>query len=100
MPLGKTEIRNRWGFHPATPETAPQHEAVREAFVALAEFLDTLLPDGRAKSLVWTNLQNASMWANFCVAEQAPVEMDLPTPPKPAASPVSKIRPSVPRVGA
>ena len=73
MPLGKEEIQNRFGYHQGTGVTMPQHERVREAYIMFAEFLDEVLPDGRAKSTAFTNLQQSSMWANFGVAEQAPL---------------------------
>jgi hypothetical protein len=73
MPIGKDEIRNRFGYHQGTSVTGPQHERLREAYIAFGEFLDEVLPDGRAKSTAFTNLQQSSMWANFGVAEQAPL---------------------------
>jgi hypothetical protein len=73
MPVGKDELVNRFGFHAGTPDTVPQHEVMREAYLAFAEFLDQKLPDGRAKSTTMTWLQQSSMWANFAICEQAPV---------------------------
>lgn len=75
MPLGKKEIRHRFGYHKGTPETMEKHEKVREAFIIFAEHLDEILPDGRAKSTSFTNLQVASMWANYGIAEAAPLEL-------------------------
>lgn len=75
MPVGKEDILNRFGYHPGTGVTIPRHERVREAYIAFAEFLDDVLPDGRAKSTSFTNLQQSSMWANFAVAELAPLEL-------------------------
>lgn len=73
MPVGKNEIRNRWGYHPPADQIAVQrHEQVREAYIAFAEFLDLILPDGRAKSSAFTKLQESSMWANFGIAELSP----------------------------
>lgn len=77
MPLGRDEIEHRFGFHAGTSVTIPKHEQVREAYKAFAEFLDGVLPDGRAKSTAFTKLQESSMWANYGVAELAPV-----VPPK------------------
>jgi hypothetical protein len=74
MSVGLNEIQNRFGYHKGTGTTMTQHERVREGYIALAEFLDALLPDGRAKSTAFTKLQESSMWANFGVAEQAPLE--------------------------
>jgi hypothetical protein len=85
MPLGKDEIEHRFGSHPATPITGRMHEQVRDAYVAFAEFLDRVLPDGRAKSTAFTNLQQSSMWANYGVAELAPVEWPKPVTAKPTA---------------
>lgn len=73
MPVGASEIRRRFGYHPATDRTAAQHNRLREAYIAFGEFLDEVLPDGRAKSTAFTSLQQSSMWANFGIAEQAPV---------------------------
>lgn len=78
--LGNEEINHRFGFHKGTGVTVPKHEQVREAFKIFAEHLDNLLPDGRAKSTAFTKLQESSMWANFGIAELAPVvNPDTPT---------------------
>lgn len=71
--LGTDEINHRFGFHAGTSVTIPKHEKIREAYKVFAEFLDENLPDGRAKSTTMTKLQESSMWANFGVAELAPV---------------------------
>lgn len=42
-----------------------------QAFVQLAEGLQKLLPDGRAKALTMTKLEEASMWASKAIV-QAP----------------------------
>jgi 3-methyladenine DNA glycosylase Tag len=76
MPVGKEEIHNRFGYHPATPENAKKHENLRDVYEDFANFLDQLLPDGRAKSTCMTWLQQSSMWANFAIAQTSPV-----TPP-------------------
>ena len=73
MALGKEEIRNRFGYHQGNGLTVPLHERVREAYIALAEYLDEILPDGRGKSLAFTELQVSAMWSNFGIAEQAPL---------------------------
>lgn len=71
--LGHEEIVNRFGYHKGTEETIPKHQEVRELFMGVATMLDDLLPDGRAKSLALTSLQESSMWCNFAIAETAPV---------------------------
>lgn len=75
--FGETEIEYRFGFHKGTIEgenaTLPRHRALRVEFRNFAEFLDRILPEGRAKSVAFTELENASMWAHKAVAELAPV---------------------------
>lgn len=78
--LGPEEIENRFGFHKATVEganaTLPKHAELRLAFREFAEHLDRILPGGRAKSVSFTELENASMWAHKAIAEQAPLQDD------------------------
>jgi hypothetical protein len=75
--LGAEEIEHRFGFHKATIEgpnaTLPVHREVRLLFREFAEKLDALLPPGRAKSVAFTELENASMWTHKAIAEVAPV---------------------------
>jgi hypothetical protein len=74
--LGPTEIEHRFGFHKATIEganaTLPVHREVRILFREFAEKLDALLVPGRAKSVAFTELENASMWSHKAIAETAP----------------------------
>lgn len=76
MPLGAKETEHRFGFHKATVEgenaTLPKHRDTRLKFREFAEWLDEVLPDGRAKSVALTELENASMWSHKAIAEIAP----------------------------
>jgi hypothetical protein len=61
----------RFKYHPPRDEKTKQtHELVRAEFLALANKLDDLLPEGREKSLVLTKLEEAMMWANASIARQ------------------------------
>ena len=75
--LGSDEIENRFGFHQATIEgedaTFPKHTELRLDFREFAEHLDEVLPNGRAKSTAFTNLENASMWAHKAISGEAPL---------------------------
>lgn len=75
--LTPQEIDNRFGFHKATIEgdnaTLPSHRKLRIYFREFAKFIEETLPDGRAKSVAFTSLENASMWSHKAVAEQAPL---------------------------
>lgn len=70
------EIEHRFGFHKATIEgpnaTLPKHRDLRIAYREFAAILDAVLPDGRAKSIAFTNLEDASMWSHKAIAELAP----------------------------
>ena len=72
--IGEPEIKNRFGYHVGTDDSRRRHQEMREAFVLIANFIDAALPDGRPKSTALTKLQEASMWANFGIAEQTPLE--------------------------
>lgn len=80
--FGPDEIENRFGFHKATIEgdnaTLPRHRDVRLAFRRFAEFLDEVLPPGRAKAVAFTELETASMWCHKAIAEDAPVIVEVP----------------------
>ena len=53
--LGPEEIEHRFGFHKATTEgenaTLPKHRDTRLKYREFAEFLDEVLPDGRARDV-------------------------------------------------
>lgn len=71
--IGNEEIAKRFGYHRGTEETMPKHRVVRNRFAELARTLDDILPAGRAKNVAFKELEDASMWANKAIAEQAPV---------------------------
>lgn len=80
MGLGKNEIEDRFGFHKATIEgadaTLPMHRDVRVYFREFAEFLDGVLPEGRAKTVAFTELESASMWSHKSIAKKAPLILE------------------------
>lgn len=80
--LGVSEIENRFGFHKGTIEgpnaTTPKHAELRRQFVNFARMLDEVLPEGRAKSLAVTQLEDSSMWAHKAIAQNAPLVSDEP----------------------
>lgn len=67
------DIANMFGFHKGNTLTAPQHKKIRREYAEFAERLNTLLPEGRAKAVAFTKLEEASMWSNKAVAELAPI---------------------------
>jgi hypothetical protein len=80
--VGEEEIKNRFGFHKATIEglnaTLPEHQYLRVSFMEFADMLDRILPPGRTKSVAFTQLEDASMWAHKAIASMAPMQDPLP----------------------
>jgi hypothetical protein len=78
--LGEEEIENRFGFHKAAIEgsnaTGEMHKDLRHAFKTFAKILDEVTPDGRYKSLAFTELEMASMWAHKSIAQTAPLVVE------------------------
>lgn len=66
------DARDQFAYHPATEETAPKHDAVRQLFLEMVERLWPLVPDGPEKTLAIRDLQRAQMNANLAVALLAP----------------------------
>ena len=79
--ISDEELDRRFGFHPGTEETIPQHEKCREAFRQIAWWVDNYIPNGpeslRAKACALTAIQEASMWANAAIANTAPTEKEI-----------------------
>lgn len=62
-------LGNRFNYHPPrTPDRISAHEQVRALCADIAETLDELLPDGREKALVFTNIEQAMFWSNAAIA--------------------------------
>lgn len=69
-------LLDRFTHHPpANADVVRLHERVREGFTELAFLVDSLLPAGREKALVFTKIEEAMFWANAGVARKlsAPV---------------------------
>lgn len=89
------EALNQFAYHPATPETAPKHAAVRDLFRDLLPKLWDAVPDGPEKTLAIRALQESQMYANLAIALTAPADTSasratprvLPDKPVPPAQP-------------
>lgn len=77
--MADVEILSRFGFHKPSNVTMPRTKLTRLRFVEMATFLDSILPQGRAKSLALTELENAEMWAIKAISEMDSVENEGPT---------------------
>lgn len=67
--MDSADIRNRFNYHPPKDDqTKRAHETVRRMCLNLADDIDTLVPEGREKSLAITKLEEVMMWANAGIA--------------------------------
>lgn len=66
--LDDAELVNRFGYHRATADSAPQHAAVRDKCLEFAQWLNSNVPAGRDLSLALTSLQETMHWANSAIA--------------------------------
>lgn len=62
------ELRNRHFYHPPTPRAADLHKQVSEATFQIALLFESILPEGRHKSIVHTGLEEVRMMANAAIA--------------------------------
>lgn len=67
--IDSEELSHRFAYHPPkNDKTIRAHEAVRTLLDEAADRLNEIVPDGREKALVMTNLEQAMMWANAGIA--------------------------------
>jgi len=62
-PVTQDQIHNGMGFHPGNADVALIYMELRTNFITLAEIVNTLVPDGRDKSLAITHLEDSLMRA-------------------------------------
>lgn len=70
-PTDWRELFNRFKFHPATVDTGPKHEAVRELCHNLAVDIHRLVPPGREQAVAITKIEEAMFWANAGIARNS-----------------------------
>jgi len=62
------EIFNRFSYHPPNVRQVEIYDDVRRHFMILAHYLNKACPDSREKSVMFTELETALMWANASIA--------------------------------
>ncbi len=62
MAIGQIELDLRFGYFTPEQDRVASMEMVRAAVRDAARVIDEMVPDGREKSLAFTNLEQAVMW--------------------------------------
>ena len=62
------DLSNNFKYHEPTEDKLPVYKEIRARFEALANFIESSVPDSREKSVAQTNLETAMFWANAGVA--------------------------------
>lgn len=61
-------IENNYTYHAPKEGQPKKYEAIREKAKELALLIEDVCPTSREKSLAFTNLEQAVMWANAAIA--------------------------------
>ena len=65
------ELKTRFTYHSPSKSQAGCYEALREHGREIAEAIDDLCPESREKSLAFTKIEEAIMWANAGIARRS-----------------------------
>ena len=71
--VDQDDIDNRTLYHKGTENTMPLHKIVRAAANELMTLMASTLPEGRAKSVAFTKIEEFEMWAIKAVCELDPI---------------------------
>lgn len=63
------ELNKRFGPNVIKQINADTYVRMHRAYLEMADILDAMLPEGRAKSLAFTELENSSMWADRALTQ-------------------------------
>lgn len=58
------ELENIFTYHAPVHDQAKEYEEIRTWALGFARLVNKLCPESREKSLAFTNIQQAVMWAN------------------------------------
>jgi hypothetical protein len=65
-------LKNNFTYHKPWGDQPARYEKIRSLGLALATEINDSVPDSREKSLAFTHLENAVMWANAGIARNEP----------------------------
>ena len=64
------ELRTRFTYHAPRDGQPEKYQQIRDAAHDLAVLVNDLCPESREKSLAFTELESAVMWANAAIARR------------------------------
>ena len=102
MTVRLRNLENRFNHRqPATPTETELHESLSKKFVEFSAYLNEVLDEGRAKSLMLTELENASSWAHKALDDTIErLETPAPAPtPEAAAKKFNYRKPNLTKPG-
>lgn len=62
------DLENIYKYHSPKPGQTETYQTIRQMAKELAELIDIHCPDSREKSVAFTHLETAVMWANASIA--------------------------------
>ncbi len=62
------ELKKRFTYHAPKANQPERYEKIRMEALGLASRIETSCPESREKSLAFTKLEEAVMWANAAIA--------------------------------
>lgn len=68
MKMGNSQIENNFKYHAPKEGQPEKYTKLREKAKELAYLIDELCPNSREKSVSFTQLETAIMWANAAIA--------------------------------
>ncbi|HQZ81641.1 MAG TPA: hypothetical protein PLR83_00345 [Pyrinomonadaceae bacterium] len=66
--MDEQQIRNNFTYHEPIKDQSIRYGRLRNYAREMAEQINQLCPESREKSLAFTNLEQALMWANASIA--------------------------------
>jgi len=68
--MRQTDIDNNFIYHASSPRQVKIYENLRNNGKELVEYINSICPDGREKSVAITKIEEAIMWANASIARE------------------------------
>ena len=62
------DIERNFSYHAPKDDQLERYQRIREKAKLLAAYIDEKCPDSREKSLAFTKIEEAVMWANASIA--------------------------------